>query len=88
MSRATPAVAVCKPAAAPLSLPPVKRRRLKSIKDRASEGPFSEAQWRWFRFCEHLNGAKDHGVFVQVGRRIYVDEEAEARWIDAQQVAQ
>ena len=60
-------------------------RNLKSIADKAKDGPLSEGQLRWIRFCESTNGAKDHHVFVAIGRRVYVDEAAFDRWVDAQQ---
>lgn len=60
-------------------------RNLKSIADKAKDGPLSESQLRWIRFCESTNGAKDCEVFKQIGRRVYVDVDAFDRWIDAQQ---
>jgi hypothetical protein len=60
------------------------KRKLKSIKELASLGPFSENTLRWLVFNASSNGLQALDAIVRVGRRVYVDIDAFDRWIDAQ----
>lgn len=63
------------------------KRELKTVSAFAEDGPFTEAQVRWWIFNEVHNGMQSCGVTVRIGRRVYIDVGAFARWVDAQQVA-
>lgn len=59
-------------------------RDLHTVSQFANKTAFSEAQLRWIRFNANTNGAAALGVFVGVGRRVYIDPEAFDRWIESQ----
>ncbi|BCT93523.1 hypothetical protein LYSHEL_25470 [Lysobacter helvus] len=60
-------------------------RNLRSVKDFAANGPFSESQLRWFIFRANDNGLAASGALVRVGgRRVYIDADGFDRWIAAQ----
>ncbi len=61
------------------------KRNLKSVAQFAAESPFTEAQVRWWIFNAQANGL--HIAIIRIGRRVYIDVDAFARWIDQQQVA-
>lgn len=60
-------------------------RNLKSVTQFAAESPFTEAQLRWWIFNASTNGLQS--AVVRIGRRVYIDVDAFAAWVDAQQVA-
>lgn len=59
-------------------------RKLKTVADKAKDGPFSEASLRWMIFNEASNGLKDSGAIVRLGRRVYLDEDGFDRWLRSQ----
>jgi len=59
-------------------------RNLKSIREAAQDGPFSEGQLRWWIFQRSENGLAATGAVVRVGRRVYIDGDRFEKWIDAQ----
>jgi len=61
------------------------QRNLKSVAQFAAESPFTEAQVRWWIFNAGTNGLQS--AVVRIGRRVYIDTDAFAKWVDAQQVA-
>jgi hypothetical protein len=61
------------------------QRNLKSVAQFAADSPFTEAQVRWWIFNAASNGLQS--VVVRIGRRVYIDVDAFAAWVDAQQVA-
>jgi hypothetical protein len=61
------------------------KRKLKSVSSVAEAGPITENQLRWLIFNADANGLSAHGAIVRIGRRVYIDEDAFDRWIDAQQ---
>lgn len=61
---------------------------LRTIPEFAKLSPLSDAQLRWIRFNSATNGADDFGVFRQIGRRVYIDAEAFARWVDSGRASQ
>ncbi len=63
------------------------KRQLKTVTAFAGEGPFTEAQIRWWIFNEANNGLQKHGAVVRIGRRVYIDVQAFDAWIEAQQEA-
>ncbi|MBB1471831.1 DNA-binding protein [Luteimonas sp. MC1782] len=63
------------------------KRDLKTVAAFAADGPFTEAQVRWWIFNESQNGLQAEGAIVRIGRRVYIDTLAFDRWIEAQQVA-
>jgi hypothetical protein len=60
-------------------------RKLKSVAQFAADSPFTEAQVRWWIFNAATNGLQP--ALIRIGRRVYIDVDAFASWIDAQQVA-
>ena len=58
-------------------------RSLKTIKDFAALGPFSESQLRWLIFNANRNGLTQAGAVVRLGRRVYLDVAGFDRWIDS-----
>lgn len=78
-------IGACPPSSASLNMPP--KRKLKTVADFADGGPFTENQIRWWIFQAANNGMDKHCVCVRIGRRVYIDEDAFNRWVDAQQVA-
>lgn len=60
-------------------------RNLKSVTQFAADSPFTEAQLRWWIFNASTNGLQS--AVVRIGRRVYIDVDAFAAWVDAQQVA-
>lgn len=63
------------------------KRSLKTVTAFAEQGPFTEAQIRWWIFNEATNGLRAHGAVIRIGRRVYIDTDAFDSWIEAQQVA-
>jgi hypothetical protein len=61
------------------------QRNLKSVAQFAADSPFTEAQVRWWIFNATSNGLQS--AVVRIGRRVYIDVDAFAAWIEAQQVA-
>ncbi len=59
-------------------------RNLKSIRDTAADGPFSEGQLRWYIFNAASNGLNDVGAVVRVQRRVYIDVDRFNDWIESQ----
>ena len=59
-------------------------RDLHTVSQFANKTAFSEAQLRWIRFNSKSNGADEHGVFVGVGRRVYIDAGAFDAWVRSQ----
>lgn len=59
-------------------------RNLKSVRDLAAGGPFTEPQIRWLVFMEAQNGLAKSGAIVRVGRRVYIDVDKFEGWIDRQ----
>ena len=60
------------------------RRNLKTIPEKAAQGPFTEGQLRWFVFQAATNGLAAADAVVRVGRRVYLDDDRFDDWIDAQ----
>lgn len=63
------------------------KRPLKTVTAFAAQGPFTEAQIRWWIFNEATNGLRAHGAVIRIGRRVYIDTDAFDSWIESQQVA-
>jgi hypothetical protein len=61
------------------------QRNLKSVSQFAADSPFTEAQVRWWIFNAASNGLQS--AVVRIGRRVYIDVDQFAAWIEAQQVA-
>jgi len=61
------------------------QRNLKTVQQFAADSPFTEAQLRWWIFNATSNGLRS--TIVRIGRRVYIDVDAFARWIDSLQVA-
>ena len=59
-------------------------RNLKSIRNKATAGPFTEGQLRWYVFNSKSNGLDDVGAIVRVQRRVYIDEDRFNDWIERQ----
>lgn len=59
-------------------------RNLKTVRDFADQGPFTESQIRWWIFGAANNGLQKAGAIVRIGRRIYVDTDGFYDWIDIQ----
>lgn len=62
------------------------KRPLKTVTAFAEQGPFTEAQIRWWIFNEATNGLRSHGAVLRIGRRVYIDTDAFDSWIESQQV--
>lgn len=58
---------------------------LKSVSAFAADGPFTEPQIRWWIFQAAQNGMNKHDVVQRIGRRVYIDTAAFARWLKSQQ---
>lgn len=63
------------------------RRNIKTVPTLAIEGPFTQAQLRWFIFNADSNGLAQADAVVRVGRRVYLDVDKFSDWIDAQSAA-
>lgn len=61
------------------------QRNLKSVAQFATDSPFTEAQVRWWIFNATTNGLQS--AIVRIGRRVYIDVDAFALWVESQQVA-
>lgn len=53
---------------------------LRTVKQAAEEGPWTEATWRWHIFHADKNGLER--ALVRVGRRLYIDMESFACWLE------
>lgn len=59
-------------------------RNLKTVRDFASAGPWTESQVRWWIFQAEHNGLAKAGAIVRLGRRVYVDIDRWSDWVDSQ----
>ena len=59
-------------------------RELKTVRDFAGSGPFSESQLRWWILHADANGLTAAAAVVRVGRRVYLDVDGFDRWLVAQ----
>lgn len=59
-------------------------RKLKTVSQFASDGPFTEPQLRFWIFQSSQNGMAQAGAVVRIGRRVYIDPDGFDRWLVAQ----
>lgn len=60
-------------------------RELKTVRDFAASGPFSESQLRWWIFEAERNGLAKCGGVIRIRRRVYLDPAGFDRWVESQQ---
>lgn len=60
--------------------------KLVTIAQKAQDesNPFTEPTIRWQVFNAETNGLNAAGAIVRIGRRVYLDDDAYNRWIEAQ----
>ena len=58
------------------------KRNLQTVTRFVAEGPFSEGQLRWWIFAAKVNGLDAADAVVRVGRRVYIDVDRFADWIE------
>lgn len=61
------------------------QRNLKSVAQFSADSPFTEAQVRWWIFNASTNGLQ--AAVLRIGRRVYIDVDAFAQWVESQQAA-
>jgi hypothetical protein len=54
------------------------------VREKATKGPFSEGQLRWWIFNKENNGLAAADAVCYIGRRIYLDEDRFDDWIESQ----
>ena len=60
------------------------KRNLQTVTSVVAGGPFSEGQLRWWIFTSKQNGLDAVNAVVRVGRRVYIDVDKFADWIEQQ----
>jgi len=60
------------------------KRRICTIRDFCKDNPmFSANAVRWWIHRKNLNGLKESGAIVRIGRRLYIDVDKLGAWIDS-----